>query len=58
MMLSLLETILVMYLMEKDNVSHEEKGKGKRKDCVDTQQTGSCAYSVCVVMCNLQQSLC
>lgn len=48
MMLSLLETILVMYLMEKDNVSHEEEGKGKRKNCVNTQQTGSC-----VVMCNL-----
>lgn len=27
MMLSLLETILVMYLMEKDNVSHAEEGK-------------------------------
>lgn len=48
MMLSLLETILVMYLMEKDNVSHEEEGKGKRKNCVNTQQTGSC-----VVMRNL-----
>lgn len=48
MMLSLLETILVMYLMEKDNVSHEEEGKGKRKNCANTQQTGSC-----VVMRNL-----
>lgn len=40
MMLSLLETILVMYLMEKDD------GPPEGKDwTADTQQTGSCAYS-------------
>lgn len=32
MMLSLLETILVMYLMEKDNVSHGEEGKRKDRN--------------------------
>lgn len=34
MMLSLLETILVMHLMEKDNKSSEEAGKDKRKDVI------------------------
>lgn len=31
MMLSLLETILVMYLMEKDNGTQEEEGKGENQ---------------------------
>lgn len=56
MMLSLLETILVIYLMKKDDVSHEEEGTGKRKDCVNRR-----LWILALVMritSNLQQSLC
>lgn len=37
MMLSLLETILVMYLMEKDNGTQEEEGKGGNQTCSKQQ---------------------
>lgn len=47
MMLSLLETILVMYLMEKDKASHEEEGKGKRKACQQAANRKLCILGVC-----------